>query len=150
MTSPSTSVESTSITTSRIARRCRPPRCTATSARWSSDSRARAVRRRSGSAPETSSSMQVTGRSASRPIRSMLAPLGGDPARDRGDHRRLEGAAEHGHVQPAAAPGLLPEPIVISASSPRSAAIAATSRWIAVRSVRPRRSAGRRARACRG
>ena len=75
MASPLTSVESTSITTRRMARRCRPPRCTATSTPRSTDSRARSARSTAGSAPEMSNSMQVTGRCASREIRSMFAPL---------------------------------------------------------------------------
>ena len=94
MTSSWISVESTSITISRIARRYRPARCTATStplsaATWASESRSDP-----GSAPETSSSTQVTGSLASRVIRSMLAPLGRDPARDRGDRVRQQRAAE--------------------------------------------------------
>ena len=54
ITSPWISVESTSITTSRLARRCRPPRCTATSTCWSAASAASAARSASGSAPDTS------------------------------------------------------------------------------------------------
>jgi len=75
MTSSWISVESTSITISRIARRCRPPRCTATSTPLSAATCASAARSGPGSAPETSSSMQVTGSLASRVMRSMLAPL---------------------------------------------------------------------------
>ena len=75
MTSSWIRVESTSITMSRIARRCRPPRCTATSTPLSAATCASAVRSGAGSAPDTSSSMQVTGSLASRVIRSMFAPL---------------------------------------------------------------------------
>ena len=75
MTSSWISVESTSITISRIARRSRPARCTATSTPLSTATWASAFRSDAGSAPETSSSTQVTGSLASRVIRSMLAPL---------------------------------------------------------------------------
>ncbi len=75
MTSSWISVESTSITISRIARRYRPAGCTATSTPLSAATWASEFRSGPGSAPETSSSTQVTGSLASRVIRSMLAPL---------------------------------------------------------------------------
>ena len=75
MTSSLIKVESTSITISRSARRCSPPRWTATSTPCATAAWARSSRSAAGSPPETSISMQVTGRWASRPIRSMFAPL---------------------------------------------------------------------------
>lgn len=134
MTSFWISVESTSITISRIARRCRPARCTATSTPLSTATRASAFRSDPGSAPETSISTQVTGSLASLVIRSMLAPLAAI---------RLATAAT-----PSASSGLpstvtcslpLPclerardrgsaDPVVTSASSPRSAASSVTTR----------------------
>ena len=83
------------MTTSRIARRCSPPGCTATSTPSSTDSRASTVRSPSGSAPDTSNSMQVTGRLASRADPVDVRAAGGDPAGDRGDRRRQQRLPEH-------------------------------------------------------
>ena len=74
-----------------------------------------------------------------RPVREPVdavdvRAVGRDPAGDGRDRRRGQRAAQDGDVQLAAAPGGSPEPMVISASSPRSAARARIARWIAVRS----------------
>ena len=127
-------VESTSITISRMARRCRPPRWTATSTPCSAAARARSARSAAGFPPETSISMQVTGRCASLPIRSMLAPLAairpamaviaagasGLPSTVTCSRPRRADSAEDDEE-----PGRS-EPAVISASRPRSAASALT------------------------
>ena len=134
ITSSRMRVESTSMTISRSARRCRPPRWTATSMPCSTAARARSSRSSPGSPPDTSSSMQVTGCRASLPMRSMLAPLAAiRPAMA---------------VMAAGASGLpsrvtcscplrgagSPEPIVNSASRPRSPASAWTASKMAFRS----------------
>ena len=129
-------VESTSITISRSARRCSPPRWTATSIPCSTAARARSSRSMAGSPPETSISMQVTGCCASLPIRSMLAPLAAiRPA------MAVMAAGASGlpsRVTCSRPPRLTgspgPEPVVISASRPRSAASALTAAWMPVRS----------------
>ena len=74
ITSPWTSVESTSITISRFARRLRPAGWTARSIPCETASAASSLCRVTGSVPETSNSIEVTGYDASRTIRSMLAP----------------------------------------------------------------------------
>ena len=133
-------VESTSITISRSARRCSPPRWTATSTPCSTAARARSARSIAGSAPETSISMQVTGCRASLPIRSMFAPLaairpamavmaaGASGLPSRVTCSRPPWAAGS-PASPEAA-----EPVVISASRPRSPASALTAAWMPVRS----------------
>ena len=130
-----TSVESTSITTRRMARRCSPPRCTATSAPSRTDSWASTARSVTGSAPDTSNSMQVTGRCASRPMRSMLAPLAAIwPAMD-ATTAGVSGLPRTVTCRlPRRRGGGSPAPTVISASMPRSAASVVTCRWMAVRS----------------
>ena len=133
-------VESTSITISRIARRCRPPRWTATSMPCATAARARSSRSTAGSAPETSISMQVTGCCASRPMRSMFAPLAairpamaviaagasGLPSRVTCSRPARAAAGSDGAARS--------EPVVISASRPRSPASALTAAWMPVRS----------------
>ncbi|CAL2062013.1 exported protein of unknown function [Streptomyces murinus] len=74
MTSSWIRVESTSMTTRRCARRCRPAETTAMSTPSAPASEASAVRRGSVSTPETANSTAVTGYLASRKIRSMLPP----------------------------------------------------------------------------
>jgi hypothetical protein len=69
------SVESTSITTRRCARRCSPEATTATSTSRCAASSASSVRSCSVAAPETSNSTAVTGYLASRRMRSMLLPV---------------------------------------------------------------------------
>ena len=122
-------VESTSITISRMARRCSPPRCTATSTPSPTESWASVARSVTGSAPETSNSMQVTGWCASRPIRSMLAPLAAiRPA--------MAAMAAGASGRPSTVTCMVPprrggrstDPMVISTSMPRSAASPVTWR----------------------
>ena len=130
-------VESTSITISRSARRCSPPRWTATSIPCSTAARARSSRSIAGSPPETSISMHVTGCCASLPIRSMFAPLAAiRPA------MAVMAAGASGlpsrvtcsrPARPAGSPAAA-EPVVISASRPRSPASALTAVWMPVRS----------------
>ncbi len=135
--SPEISVESTSMTIRRIARRCRPPRWTATSTRCSAASMVSAERSASGSAPDTSSSMQVTGRSASRSIRSMLAPLAAIRPAMAATALGRSGLPSTVTCSRPRRGGGSPQPVVISASMSRSAASARTARWIAVRSGSP-------------
>ncbi len=135
MASSWSSVESTSIMISRMARRCRPPRWTATSTPSSAASWASVARSMTGSAPETSNSMQVTGWWASRPIRSMLAPLAAiRPAMA----ATTAGASGRPSTVTCMVPrrrgGRSTDPVVISTSMPRSAASPVTWRWMAVRS----------------
>ena len=140
MTSSRIRVESTSITISRSARRCSPPRWTATSMPWVTATRARSSRSRTGSPPEISISMQVTGRRASRPIRSMLAPLAAiRPAMAviAAGVSGLPSTVTCSRPPPA---GTSPEPVVISAARPRSAASAVTAEKIPVRSGGPSHS----------
>lgn len=75
MTSSWISVESTSMTTRRWARRCRPAETTATSTPIRAAAVASAVRSGSVSTPDTANSTAVTGYLASRKIRSMLPPV---------------------------------------------------------------------------
>jgi len=134
MTSTWISVESTSITISRIARRCSPARWTATSTPLSTATWASAFRRRPGSAPETSSSTQVTGSLASRVIRSMLAPLAAiRPATAATPSGRSGLPSTVTCSRPLIPPERAREagsadPVVISASSPRSPARSETTR----------------------
>ena len=133
-------VESTSITISRSARRCSPPRWTATSMPCSTATRARSARSIAGSPPQTSISMHVTGCWASLPIRSMFAPLaairpamavmaaGASGLPSRVTCSRPPRAAGSPATPEAA------EPVVISASRPRSPASALTAAWMPVRS----------------
>ena len=74
MTSPRIKVESTSRTTSRIARRCRPAACTATSTPTLAASLASTAFSRATSTPDTSRSRAVTGQRAIRMMRSMFPP----------------------------------------------------------------------------
>ena len=124
MTSPPISVESTSITISRIARRCRPPRCTATSARWFGT--------------------RGPGRPAARPGRPRIPrvrcrlPGGARAGRSGRCWRRWPRSARRWRRWRPGASGSpstvtcswprrragSPEPVVISASRPRSAATA--------------------------
>ena len=134
ITSPAISVESTSMTTSRIARRCSPPRCTATSTPCWVASRASSSRSGCGSAPDTSNSMQVTGWSASRSIRSMFAPLAAIRPAMAATAAGLSGRPITVTCSWPRCRAGSPEPIVISASSPRSAASARTARCTPVRS----------------
>ena len=134
MTSSWISVESTSITISRIARRCRPARCTATSTPLSPATWASACRSEPGSAPEMSSSTQVTGSLASRVIRSMLAPLAAilpataaTPSGSRGLPSTVTCSLPLTLLDDAR-DGASAEPVVISASSPRSLASSVTTR----------------------
>ena len=69
------SVESTSITTSRWARRASPEATTATSTRCRAASSASAVRSVEVSVPDTSNSTAVTGYLASLKMRSMFPPV---------------------------------------------------------------------------
>ena len=62
------------MTTRRLARRISPDGWTARSMPCARASAARSTRKTAGSAPETSSSTEVTGYDASRTIRSMFAP----------------------------------------------------------------------------
>src|SRR5215472_2865110 len=134
-TSSWSKVESTSITTSRIALRCRPPRCTAMSTPSTADSRARAVRNAVGSAPDTSNSMQVTGLLASRPILSMFAPRAAICPAMAAITAGVSGAPSTVTCsRPPRPRARSPDPMVISASRPRSAASAVTCLWIPVRS----------------
>jgi hypothetical protein len=75
MNSPWTSVESTSITMSRLPRRCRPAFSTAMSTPVSVAAAVSAVRSGPDLAPETISSRLVTGWSDSREMESMLPPI---------------------------------------------------------------------------
>ncbi len=104
MTSSWISVESTSITISRIARRYRPARCTATSTPLSPATWASEVRREPGSAPETSSSTQVTGIAGQPGDPVDVGAARRDPAGDGGDRVRQQRAAEQRDVQPAVDP----------------------------------------------
>lgn len=75
MTSSWMSVESTSITTRRCARRLSPAETTATSTPIPAASTASAVRSASVPVPDTANSTAVTGYFASRKIRSMFPPV---------------------------------------------------------------------------
>ena len=133
MTSSWIRVESTSITISRIARRSRPARWTATSTPLSTATWARVLRSDTGSAPDTSSSTQVTGSLASLVMRSMLAPSAAIPPATAATALGWSGlpstvtcSRPRTRAEPARA-GDSAEPVVISASRPKSAARSLTT-----------------------
>ncbi len=105
MTSCWISVESTSMTISRMARRCRPARCTATSTPLSAATLASAVAQRPRLGPgdvQLDAGHRVA-RQAGDPVD--VGAAGGDPAGHRGHALRQQRAAEHGDVQPAVEAG---------------------------------------------
>ncbi len=136
MTSPWMRVESTSMTMRRLARRDRPVRCTATSTSCAAASAASSTRSASGSAPETDSSMQVTGHWARRSMRSMLAPAAAMrpamPAMAAGWRVAPSTLTES---RPRRRASLAVDPVESSTSMPRSSATLSTAVHIAPRVV---------------
>ena len=95
-------VESTSMTISRSARRCSPPRWTATSMPCSTAARARSSRSMAGS-PAGHVQLDAGHRLLRQPADAVdVGPAGRDPPGDGGDGGGRQRAAQQGDVQPPA------------------------------------------------